>query len=839
MSNSASFDELVALPPFAVSQPDKRDALLKALNEEFRHHWHSCPAYRRFCTRRDIGAEHVFEKIEDLPFLPVHAFKDNGELLRSVEDAQIQTRLRSSATSGVASTVLIDKITAKRQVRALASVMSAVLGPKRRPFIVVDVDPRTASIEAVGARGAAVRGFLNLAREARYVMNGLPGGRLGLREDELAAALSDCAATGDPVVVFGFTFVLYAHVIAPLLQKGVRFPLPSGSKVVHIGGWKKLADQSVSRAVFDAGVKEVFGVEAADVHDFYGFTEQMGVTYPDLSPGEKCTPVFAEVIVRHPETLEPAPDGMEGLLEFVTPLPHSYPGLAVLTDDLGVITRRDKQGTHFRVIGRAKKAEVRGCGDIMGEKMAASPRDSAAAASAVSAPSRPRLLFDGAGRYSSPDLLLPVNLSALPDAGDLDALCGRLRCAREKLEAYSVDELAALIGAAARRWMEPDSPLTPLRHIGLQFLAGWCQSSAMRQTADRSLAGGRGHLDAFCPVDGINRRLVMAQPRGLVAHWLAGNVPLLGMLGVAQAILTRNANILKAPSSFAAVLPALLETFRGLEIITHAGRKICGDDILASIAVIYFSRDDHASATALSQAADVRLAWGGREAIESILNLPKRYGTEDIIFGPKLSYMVIGREGLATERGTRRLARNAATDASVFDQYACASPHTIFVEKGGAAASPQEFAKMLAGEMARAIVRIPKAPVDAGTAAKVEAIRMRYELSGELWRSQGTGWTVLYDEEADRGLAEPCYSRVITVRAVDDVRQAAEFAHKGIQTVGLAMDGARKLAFAKRASSLGAERFPDIGRMTYFDSPWDGMWPMDRMVRWISIGGPF
>jgi hypothetical protein len=175
----------------------------------------------------------------------------------------------------------------------------------------------------------------------------------------------------------------------------------------------------------------------------------------------------------------------------------------------------------------------------------------------------------------------------------------------------------------------------------------------------------------------------------------------------------------------------------------------------------------------------------------------------------------------------------------VFDQYACASPHTIFVESGGAAASPQQFAALLAEEMARAAVRIPKAPVDAGTAAKVEAVRMRYEFTAELWRSRGTAWTVLYDEWAERGLAEPCYSRVITVRAIDDVLRAAEFATKGIQTVGLALDGARKLAFAKRASALGAERFPDIGRMTYFDSPWDGMYPLDRLVRWISVGGPF
>ena len=354
--------------------------------------------------------------------------------------------------------------------------------------------------------------------------------------------------------------------------------------------------------------------------------------------------------------------------------------------------------------------------------------------------------------------------------------------------------------------------------------------------ADRSLQGRRGFMDGFRALTGTNRRLMRAQPRGLVAHWLAGNVPLLGMLALAQAIVTRNANLLKASSSFSRVLPALLDGFRGLEVRCVDGRLLRGDDVLQSIAVVYFNRDDIAAAQEMSDLADVRLAWGGREAIESILNLPRRYGTEDIIFGPKLSFMVIGREALASPRLVRRAARQAATDASVFDQYACASPHTIFVERGGGA-SPREFAEALAAEMAKAAIRIPKAAVDAGTAAKIESTRMRYEFTGELWRSSGTEWTVLFDDEA-KGLAEPCYARVITVRAVDDIFEAVAFAHPGIQTVGTAVSGARKLAFASAASARGVERFPDLGRMTYFDSPWDGIFPMDRLVKWVSLGGP-
>jgi hypothetical protein len=841
LTQTDSMDALLAAPPYGLPAKEKRALLLAALNDAYRHHFGACVAYRRYCERRGFMADQVFADITELPYLPVQAFKENAGLLRSVDAAQITTRLSSSATSGVASSVDIDKVTAKRQVRALASVIGEVLGQKRRPFLVLDVDPRMVGLGGLGARSAAVRGFLNLAREARYFMDVEAGGLLTLKEGDFAAALALHSAGNEPVAVFGFTYVLYAHAVLPLLKAGRSFRLPPGSRIVHIGGWKKLADQQVSKVEFNYTMERVFGVPASHVVDFYGFTEQMGVTYPDGPEGSKFAPAFADVIVRDPSTFKPLPDGHEGLLEFVTPLPYSYPGIAVLTDDVGVVTERDAtvgawHGTRFQIIGRAKKAEVRGCGDIMSEKVV--KPGARHTERSVGASTDIRLLCGPSDNHVAGDLFSPVALEQLPAVPNLDELAVQLREGREKLDAYSIDDLIALVAGAAKRWADPNSPLVPLRQQGLLFLTSWCEAGGLRTMADRSLHGQRGFMDGFRALAGSNRRLMRAQPRGLVAHWLAGNVPLLGMLALAQSIVTRNANILKAASSFSRVLPALLDGFRGLKVRCVDGRILNGDDVLASIAVVYFPREHSAAAEQMSALADVRLAWGGREAIESILNLPKRYGTEDVIFGPKLSFMAVGREALANPRLLRRAARQAATDTSVFDQYACASPHTIFVEKGGVTA-PREFAAALAVEMAKALIRIPKGPVDAGTAAKVESLRMRYEFTGELWRSGGTEWTVLYDEAAGKGLAEPCYSRVITVRAIDDILEAAQFAHKGIQTVGTALSGSRKLAFASAASARGVERFPDLGRMTFFDSPWDGLFPMDRLVKWVTLGGPF
>ena len=155
------------------------------------------------------------------------------------------------------------------------------------------------------------------------------------------------------------------------------------------------------------------------------------------------------------------------------------------------------------------------------------------------------------------------------------------------------------------------------------------------------------------------------------------------MFALIQSILTKNANILKVSTGESQALPLVLETFRGLDYTTPGGYTIRGDDLLESLAVVYFDRHQTRISEIFSSRADVRIAWGGREAIESVAALPKKYACQDILFGPKLSMMVIGSDALDSDKAIRKLIRRAATDSSVFDQFACASPHTIFVEKGG------------------------------------------------------------------------------------------------------------------------------------------------------------
>ena len=96
--------------------------------------------------------------------------------------------------------------------------------------------------------------------------------------------------------------------------------------------------------------------------------EQVGGVYFENPLHYLHAPIYSEVIVRDPVTLEPLPDGQPGLVQVLSCLPTSYPGHSLLTEDLGV-DPRSRSGRHrhgrpvFEILGRVPKTELRGCSD--------------------------------------------------------------------------------------------------------------------------------------------------------------------------------------------------------------------------------------------------------------------------------------------------------------------------------------------------------------------------------------------------------------------------------------------------------------------------------------------
>ena len=438
------------------------------------------------------------------------------------------------------------------------------------------------------------------------------------------------------------------------------------------------------------------------------------------------------------------------------------------------------------------------------------------------------LLFDREGPQLGPD----DGYETAPVLDGLEPLVARLRAAQQRLRAVAFDDLLGLCDAAARSWTQPGHPLADfIRRNHLGFLPLWLRRANLQTLAQRSLRGRPEALDRFVPLGEKDPMMIRAQPRGVVVHWVAGNVPVLGLLSLVQAMLCKNANVVKVSRHRPGMLPYLLAALSEVGFSNARGEMFSGRVLTDTMAVVYADRQDQAAARELSRLADVRIAWGGREAVEAIINLPRRYGTEDIVFGPKVSFAVVGAERLADHDAARRTAAAIAADACAFDQQGCNSPHTVFVERGGPIA-PAEFARLLGEAMEAESRRAPLQEVDPAAAMNALAVRTEYAMRGEAHHSRDIQWAVVYSDE-DRGLAEPCYLRTLFVRPVDDVFEVAAFCSSQTQTAGLAVDD-RRHALADALTARGVERCPVVGAMRIYDAPWDGLFFMDRLVRWVS-----
>ena len=438
------------------------------------------------------------------------------------------------------------------------------------------------------------------------------------------------------------------------------------------------------------------------------------------------------------------------------------------------------------------------------------------------------LLFDCDGSRIGPE----DGYEAAPVFDALQPLAARLRAGQERLRAVAFDDLLGLCDAAARSWTQPGHPLADfIRQRRLGFLPLWLRRANLQTLAQRSLRGRPEALDRFVPLGEKDTMLVRAQPRGLVVHWVAGNVPVLGLLSLVQAMLCKNANLVKVSRHRPGMLPYLLAALSEVAYTNARGEVFSGRLLTDTMAVVYADRQDQPAARELSRLADVRVAWGSREAVEAIINLPRRYGTEDIVFGPKLSLAIVGAERLADAETARRTASAIAADACAFDQQGCNSPHTVFVERGGSIAAA-EFARLLGEAMEAESRRAPLAEVDPAEAMNALAVRTEYAMRGEAHHSRDIQWAVVCSDE-DQGLAEPCYLRTLFVRPVDDVFAAVAFCSSQTQTAGLAVDD-RRHALADALTARGVERCPAVGAMRIYDAPWDGLFAMDRLVRWVS-----
>lgn len=320
----------------------------------------------------------------------------------------------------------------------------------------------------------------------------------------------------------------------------------------------------------------------------------------------------------------------------------------------------------------------------------------------------------------------------------------------------------------------------------------------------------------------------------LIGHICAGNIIGIGAIEIIMDKLIDAATWVKPPSEepvFTALYAKSIE-----EINPH---------LASTIAVFPYESKNTELNEFLFSKSDLVRATGSELARRNLMELSKKYDTPVAGHWHKLSFITIAKEYL--NKQTREIAELVSLDVSAWDQQGCFSPHEIFVEKGGKI-SPQEFAKILAEEMAITAKILPKG----SKSGKMQVLNgyhqyFKRKLMGEpieLFQSPSKDWLVIYDGISKNFEPSPLF-RVIRVRPVDNILDVVDIIRpfgKFLQTTGVAIPNNRILTFANAIGEVGVTNIRAISSMTLQKAwePWDGRFPLQELfeldnIRWVSI----
>lgn len=351
-------NDLLNEPVYAFNQQQKQQKLLPIFTALHQLHLKHCQQYANIVSDSPIVS---FSKLADLPYLAVRLFKHLD--LLSVEQKDIFKILNSSGTTGQnPARIYLDRATSARQSKTLVKILQHNIGKQRLPMLIIDSPSVLRDKSQFNARGAGIQGLSFFGRDHTYALDD------DMQPNWAVIEAFEQKYHGQPVLIFGFTFMLWLYFVKPLLESDRTINFQQGI-VLHSGGWKKLEAQKVDNKTFKQALNKTAGLTKA--HNFYGMAEQVGSIFVDCQQGHLHAPLFADVIVRDPFTLLPSEIGQQGIVQVLSVLPTSYPGHSLLTEDLGRIIGIDdcpcgQKGKYFQVTGRLPKTEVRGCSDTHG-----------------------------------------------------------------------------------------------------------------------------------------------------------------------------------------------------------------------------------------------------------------------------------------------------------------------------------------------------------------------------------------------------------------------------------------------------------------------------------------
>lgn len=323
--------------------------------------------------------------------------------------------------------------------------------------------------------------------------------------------------------------------------------------------------------------------------------------------------------------------------------------------------------------------------------------------------------------------------------------------------------------------------------------------------------GDQRILDEWLPVQMSYRR---AYPRGLVLHYLVGNLPLASMYSLCRGMVTKNRSIAKLPSrdpiSPVGLALAVLEVdpqhpvSRALSLPYWPHGDAVGDAAIASV--------------------DAACVWGGEAAVRSVrsklgVNVPLAE------YGPRHSASVVD----LTQTDPREAAMRVVEDAAFYDQEACFNTQRVFV-KGDTAA----FVAAAREAFATFTGNLPFVTENRDVLANRSALLAEASFRG-FPSTVTPDWAVVELPLGTTDLPHPL-GRTLFVHPVEDLGDVARHLDRHSQTLSV-HPWRITTEHRDRWAAAGADRLVEAGfsRMPRAGFTHDGSLGMHTLVRLVSI----
>ncbi len=411
-------------------------------------------------------------------------------------------------------------------------------------------------------------------------------------------------------------------------------------------------------------------------------------------------------------------------------------------------------------------------------------------------------------------------VQAVDSAQEITAAAAHLR------EVVRDDEIApATILEVFENWSAALSARELQGIPGLAFLRLWLRHGTLEPILLREL--GPNALEGGWWDDG--RARLRAFPLGIVGHWPAANIKIQPALSLTCALLAGNTCLLRVPSGLVEGTRRIMEKLHEADPSGIVTRRF----FMAS-----FDHSRTALQEAMAQTSDGAMIWGGAEAVSHVRRLPFPHWSRLLVFGPRVSAAAMDAKTWGNREERPSWCRRIARDVWQFDQQACSSPQTLFLERSDDC-DPADFVEDLRKAFEEENRAHPRQEIEPSLTSAISLVRASWLLTGNGSSAvfpPSPDWTILLGSGSM--MPNPTQGRTLTVLVVDDLLEAVSKFDGTLQTLGLAIaDPDREEILTKVAGRNGVDRVVKLGRMHVFSSPWDGtelIRPLVRLVRHVQ-----